>query len=108
LLVQHPFALALSQLLHCLGFAVLHYAMVLTAQRLFPETLRSRGQAVFSSVGYGLGGMLGNLLAGVIWVAFSPRASYVTAAFIVVCAAVLAGLGLRGTELDEAQGTTTR
>jgi len=108
LLVQHPWALTLSQLLHCLGFAVLHYAMVLTAQRLFPASLQSRGQAVFSSASYGLGGMVGNLLAGVIWVAFSPRASYVTAAFIVVCAAVLAGVGLRGTELDRAPGTMAR
>jgi len=105
LLVQHPLALAVSQLLHCLGFAVLHYAIVLTAQRLFRSGLQSRGQAVFSSAGYGLGGMLGNLLAGVMWVGFSPRASYVSAAFIVVLAAILAAVGLRGTELDEAHGT---
>ena len=104
LLVQHPLALAASQLLHCLGFAVLHYAIVLTAQRLFPSGVQSRGQALFSSAGYGLGGMLGNLLAGVMWVAFSPRASYVSATFIVVLAAVAAAVGLRGTELDEAQG----
>lgn len=98
--VEYPLALVVAQLLHCLGFAVLHFAMVLSAQRLFPAGLASRGQALFSSVGYGLGGMLGNLLAGVIWVGFSPRASYVSAAFIVVLAAVLAILGLRGTVLD--------
>jgi PPP family 3-phenylpropionic acid transporter len=98
--VEYPLALAFAQLLHCLGFAVLHFAMVLSAQRLFPAGLASRGQALFSSVGYGLGGMLGNLLAGVIWVGFSPRTSYVSAAFIVVLAAVLAIVGLRGTVLD--------
>jgi PPP family 3-phenylpropionic acid transporter len=98
--VAQPVAIACAQLLHCLGFAVLHFAIVLSAQRLFPAGLASRGQALFSSVGYGFGGMAGSLLAGVIWVGFSPRASYVSAAFIVVLAAVLAFVGLRGTVLD--------
>lgn len=102
LLVQQPLVLALSQLLHCLGFAVLHYAIVLTAQRLFAPGMESRGQTLFSSVGYGLGGTLGTLLAGMMWTVFSPRASYVSAAFIVVLAAVLAAVGLRGTALDKA------
>lgn len=102
--VEHPLVLAFSQVLHCLGFAVLHYAIVLSARRLFPAGMESRGQTLFSSMGYGLGGMLGNLLAGVMWVAFSPRASYVSAAFIVVLATVLAAAGLRGTVLDDEPG----
>lgn len=105
-LVDHPLILALSQLLHSLGFAVLHFAIVLSAQRLFPGGMVSRGQAVFSSVGYGFGAMLGNLLAGVMWVAFSPRASYVSAAFIVVLATFLAAVGLRGTVLDNRPART--
>jgi len=93
--------LSLSQLLHCLSFAVLHFAMVLTAQRAFPRGLENSGQSLFSSVAYGFGGLLGSALAGVIWTTVSPRASYVCAAFIVVLATVCAVLGLRGTALDQ-------
>lgn len=93
--------LTLSQLLHCLTFAVLHFAMVLTARREFPAGLENSGQSIFSSVAYGVGGLLGSVLAGVIWTTVSPRASYVCAAFIVVFAALCAGLGLRGTALDQ-------
>lgn len=100
LLVASPVALALSQLLHCLGFAVLHFATVLTAQRAFPRGLESSGQSLFSAVVYGVGGLLGSLLAGVIWTTFSPQASYVCAVFIVVLAALCAAVGLRGTALD--------
>lgn len=100
LLVEHPFVIALAQLLHCLGFAVLHLAMVLTAQRMFPHGLASRGQALFSGIAYGAGGALGSVLAGLAWSAFSPRASYLGAAFIVVLAAFYAALGLRGGALD--------
>lgn len=99
--VQYPWVLAASQLLHGLGFAVLHFAIVLSAQALFPERSASRGQTLFNSVGYGVGGMVGNLLAGVMWVQFSPQASYVSAAFIVVLAAALAWVGLRGTVLAD-------
>jgi MFS transporter, PPP family, 3-phenylpropionic acid transporter len=105
-LVHHPWLLALSQLLHCLGFAVLHFAMVLTAQREFPDELANIGQSVFSSVAYGAGGLIGSLLAGVIWTTISPRASYVGAAFIVVLAAICAAQGLRGTPLDRVSTMT--
>jgi PPP family 3-phenylpropionic acid transporter len=100
LFVEHPIAIALAQLLHCLGFAVLHLAMVLTAQRMFPRGLESRGQALFSGMTYGVGGALGSVLAGLTWSAFSPRASYLGAAFIVVLAALYAALGLRAGALD--------
>jgi PPP family 3-phenylpropionic acid transporter len=92
--------IALVQLLHCMGFAVLHFAIVLTAQRLFPSEAAVRGQALFNSLGYGVGGMLGSLLGGFIWSTFSPTASYLCAAVVVVCAALCAAVGLRGTSLD--------
>ncbi len=92
--------IALVQLLHCMGFAVLHFAIVLTAQRLFPAEAAARGQALFASVGYGVGGMLGSLLGGLVWSAISPSASYLYAAVVVVFAALCAAVGLRGTSLD--------
>lgn len=107
-LVSYPMLLAASQLLHCLSFAVLHFAIVLTAHREFPASLQSTGQSLFSSVAYGGGGLAGSLLAGVIWATFSARASYVTAAFIVVLATVCAVLGLRGTTLDRTPSQSFR
>lgn len=100
LLPQNLLLVALVQLLHCMGFAVLHFAVVLTAQRSFPADAAARGQALFSSVGYGVGGTLGSLVGGLIWSAISPTASYLFAAIVVVCAALCAAFGLRATALD--------
>jgi PPP family 3-phenylpropionic acid transporter len=97
---QHIVLIAIVQLLHCMGFAVLHFAIVMSAQRLFPAAAASRGQALFSSVGYGVGGMLGSLFGGLIWSAISPQAAYLSAAIVVVFAAFCAAVGLRGTLLD--------
>jgi PPP family 3-phenylpropionic acid transporter len=100
LFVEHIAVVAFAQLLHCMGFAVLHFAIVLTAQRQFPQGAAARGQAVFSSVGYGVGGMLGSFLGGVIWSQISPRAAYLCAAVVVLLATFCAAAGLRRTELD--------
>ncbi len=97
-----------SQLLHCLTFAVLHFAVVLTAHREFPPGTEATGQSLFSSVAYGGGGLLGSLLAGVIWTTVSPRAAYVASGFIVMLAAICALVGLRRTGLDYGPSATVR
>jgi MFS transporter, PPP family, 3-phenylpropionic acid transporter len=107
LLPQSLLLLALVQLLHCMGFAVLHFAIVLTAQRLFPADAAARGQALFSSVGYGVGGTLGSIGGGLIWSAISPTAAYLFAAVVVVCAAFCAAVGLRGTALDRPEASAS-
>jgi PPP family 3-phenylpropionic acid transporter len=94
--------LACAQLLHAMGFAVLHFAVVLTAQRQFPPDAAARGQALFSSLGYGGGGMLGSLFGGIVWSTMSPRAAYLGAAVVVVLATFCAWGGLRGTSLARA------
>jgi MFS transporter, PPP family, 3-phenylpropionic acid transporter len=102
LFAESLFVLAFAQLLHCMGFAVLHFAVVLTAQHQFSPDAAARGQALFSSVGYGVGGMLGSLLGGIVWSEISPQATYLSAAVVVVLATFCAAVGLRGTSLDRA------
>jgi PPP family 3-phenylpropionic acid transporter len=103
---QQVAILVAAQLLHALGFAVLHFAIVLTAQRAFSAHAAARGQALFSSVGYGVGGMLGSLLGGIVWSAISPRAAYFCAAVVVTLATFFAWFGLRGTSLDRVTAGT--
>jgi PPP family 3-phenylpropionic acid transporter len=103
---EHIAILFAAQLLHSLGFAVLHFAIVLTAQRAFSTHAAARGQALFSSVGYGIGGMLGSLLGGILWSAISPQAAYFSAAVVVTLAAFFAWFGLRGTSLDRVAAGT--
>ncbi len=57
-------ALVVGQLLHALTFAGHHTACVAMVTRHFPGPLRGRGQALFTSVGYGLGGVVGVLAGG--------------------------------------------
>jgi MFS transporter, PPP family, 3-phenylpropionic acid transporter len=57
-------ALYLAQLLHALTFATHHTACIAMVSRHFPGRLRARGQALFTVIGYGLGGVVGVLAGG--------------------------------------------
>ena len=55
----HPLLLACGQLLHAFSFGLFHVAAVTATHLLFPDSLRSSGQSLYSSLTYGLGNLLG-------------------------------------------------
>lgn len=77
-LAQIVAVLVLAQLMHAVTFAVHHSASVLTIQRWFPGRAAARGQALYTSIGYGVGGTLGNLVAAWLWAAVSPAAAFLS------------------------------
>jgi len=68
--------LAAAQLLHAATFGAYHAASIAAVHRLFPGRMAGRGQTIFSSLSYGLGGAIGTLLAGWSWVALGPSFSF--------------------------------
>ena len=60
-------ALVAAQLLHALSFAAHHAASIALVSRHFPGALRTRGQALYSVLGYGVPGVVGGLAGG--WLA---------------------------------------
>lgn len=90
----------LGQTLHLAGFGLFHTVSVLLLPRLLPPGASSRAQAVSGSLGWGLGGMLGNLGAAWAWYATGPASAYFLGAGLTLLGACIAALGLRGPELD--------
>lgn len=78
--------LVLAQLLHGLTFGAYHAAAVAAVHRLFGGALAVRGQALYASLSYGLGGVAGMLLSGWAWGAFGPQVAF----------AISAGFGVLG------------
>ena len=56
--------LVLAQLSHALTFAAHHAACIAMLQRHFPGRLLGRGQALYTTLGYGLSGLLGGVAGG--------------------------------------------
>ncbi len=87
--------LGAAQLLHAATFGVFHASCVAAVHRLFPGPLAARGQALYSSIAYGLGGAAGSLLAGWTWVALGASASFVVSALFGALGAALVAWKVR-------------
>ena len=59
--------LMLAQVLHALTFGAYHAASVGLVHEFFKGRHQSKGQALFGSITYGAGGVLGGLASGPIW-----------------------------------------
>jgi len=68
--------LLFAQVLHALTFGSYHAASVGLVHQFFQGRHQSRGQAMFGSVTYGAGGMLGGLASGPIWQHWGSSALY--------------------------------
>lgn len=59
--------LLLAQSLHMASFGISHAVAVYLVHRYFGGSLQNRGQALYSSLCFGLGGATGSLMAGYLW-----------------------------------------
>lgn len=83
--------LVIAQMLHAATFAVHHSASFLTIQRWFHGRATARGQALYVSIGYGVGGTAGSLLAAWLWSAVGASAAFLSSSI----AALLGWLAVR-------------
>ncbi|ENO90170.1 MFS transporter [Thauera linaloolentis] len=65
--------LLFAQVLHGATFGAYHAAAIAVVNLWFCGRLQSRGQALYGSISFGAGGMLGGLLSGYTWDAVGPE-----------------------------------
>lgn len=68
------------QILHAFSFGTFHVCMVESVRRFFPTSQHGKGQALFNSMGYGLGTVVGAALSGLFWDTFANQLFYFAAA----------------------------
>ena len=59
--------LVVAQVLHGVTFGAYHAAAIAMVNQWFPGRLQSHGQALYGSLSFGAGGMLGGLISGYTW-----------------------------------------
>jgi PPP family 3-phenylpropionic acid transporter len=99
---QSLLLLLVAQVLHAATFGVHHSASVAAMQRWFAGPLQARGQALYISISYGLGGTLGGLLMSALWDSFGARVVYLIAALLALGGALAARLSF-GWQQQEGQ-----
>jgi len=64
---EQLYVMLFTQLLHAATFGSLHAVGIALVQHYFDATSRGRGQALFSSLGFGAGGAVGAVVSGQLW-----------------------------------------
>lgn len=59
--------LLVAQAMHGLTFGVHHAAAIAAVNQWFPQHIHARGQALYSSISFGGGGLFGGIVSGLIW-----------------------------------------
>jgi MFS transporter, PPP family, 3-phenylpropionic acid transporter len=77
-----------AQLLHAVTFAAQHAACIALIDRHFAGALRGRGQALYTTLGYGASGVLGGVLGGAISERFGFPAVFAAASLVALAALV--------------------
>ena len=81
--------LMIAQLLHALSFGSYHVAAIQLFNRYCAGSLQGRGQALYSSLSFGLGGAIGALAGGFLWDGVGGVATFLIAAGLATVGTVL-------------------
>ncbi len=88
--------LLLAQVLHGASFGAHHAAAMMALTRWFPSHQQARAQALYGSAAYGLGGLLGALLAGVLWASGGAGVAFSAASALALIGLMLVWYGIPG------------
>ncbi|OGI38478.1 MAG: MFS transporter [Candidatus Muproteobacteria bacterium RBG_16_62_13] len=83
---NEPVLLTLAQLLHAATFGAFHAVAIQMVYRFFTGRHRHRGQAVYGSASFGIGGAVGGYLSGYGWEVLGSTLTYGLAAILPLAA----------------------
>ena len=78
-----------AQVLHAATFGTAHVAAIHLVQNYFGHYHQGKGQALYSSLSFGLGGMLGGLYSGYAWDVYGGQLVYSFAAILSLLAYII-------------------
>jgi len=87
--------LVFAQTLHMASFGLFHAVAVVMVHRYFRGRMQGRGQALYSALGFGLGGAFGSMASGYAWEFTGAAGAYAGAAAVAGLATVIAWRGMQ-------------
>lgn len=95
LFVESTAIMIFAQILHAASFGVFHAAAIQLIHNYFRGRHQGKGQALYSSMSFGVGGSIGSLYSGYTWDVFGQESIYMVAAIISACGFIVAWFGIQ-------------
>lgn len=99
--VEHLFVLIFAQLLHAASFGIYHACAIQLIHRYFTGHHQGRGQALYSSLSFGLGGAIGSLYSGLAWEPIGASKVFMISSAVVALGAIISWVWIRPEPLGE-------
>jgi MFS transporter, PPP family, 3-phenylpropionic acid transporter len=93
--VDSPGVLVVAQVLHGATFGAYHASAVALVTLWFGGRHQARGQAIYSSVSFGAGGMVGGLLSGYLWDGIGPALTFTVSSVFALAGLLFFGMVFR-------------
>ena len=77
----------IAQMMHALTYGLYHIVMIQMIDRFFVGRYQIRGQALYSSITFGLGGAVGSIMSGYVWTVYGQTNLFWAAAATMLCVA---------------------
>jgi len=90
--------LLIAQVFHAFTFGAMHAVAMRYVQHYFSPATQARGQALYSSIGFGLGGALGAWGAGIMWHYYAGELVFLVSSAVALVAILISWAGLRPDE----------
>ncbi len=95
--------LVIAQIMHGATFGAYHAAAIAAIHEWFPGRAQSRGQALYGSLSFGAGGMLGGLVSGYLWDPLGAAWTYTVGSGFALAGLLLILFGLKRSYLTTGQ-----
>jgi len=76
-----------TQIMHAVTYGLYHSVMIQLIDRYFQGQYQVRGQALYSSITFGVGGALGSVISGYVWTYFGANFLFYAAGFMMLAVA---------------------
>ncbi len=84
-----PMVVVLAQILHAASFGSYHAASVAVINQFFRGQHHAKGQAIYTSISFGLGGTVGGLWSGWLWEPAGPEITFAISSIATLIAFIL-------------------
>lgn len=102
--VDSVVVLVFAQLLHGATFGAYHGAAIAAVHAWFPGRLQARGQALYGSISFGAGGMVGGLISGLVWDSIGAAWTYTVGSVFAAAGLIWIVLGWHSGEQTNERG----
>ena len=99
--VDYAWVVMLTQIVHAFSFGMFHAVMIYLIHQYFVGNLHGRGQALYSSLSFGVGGALGAFIAGYTWDLYGGANTYLGAAFVAIAGLLLVVFFMQPEQQDQ-------